>query len=140
MAIAWITHDIGVVARLVERVIVMYAGHVVEDAPTKRLFARPEHPYTAGLLAALPDPTDRSRGTLAQIPGAPPDPAHVPTGGPFRDRCRQASDKCVELPPLTDRGGGARAACWVPPEEWTCTSRRRISQSSTATCARCAVS
>jgi oligopeptide/dipeptide ABC transporter ATP-binding protein len=119
MAIVWITHDLGVVARLVERVIVMYAGHIVEDAPTRRLFAQPEHPYTAGLLAALPDPTDRARGPLAQIPGVPPDPAHVTSGCPFRNRCRQAIDRCVEMPPLTDRGGGSRAACWVPPEAWT---------------------
>ena len=119
MAIVWITHDLGVVARLVERVIVMYAGRVVEDAPTPRLFRRPEHPYTAGLLASLPDPSDRSRGPLTQIPGTPPDPADAPTGCPFRTRCRQAVERCaLEMPPLTDRGGGARAACWVPPLEW----------------------
>jgi oligopeptide/dipeptide ABC transporter ATP-binding protein len=120
MAMVWITHDLGVVARLVERVVVMYAGHVVEQAPTRRLFTRPEHPYTAGLLASLPDPTDAARPALAQIPGSPPDPAHVPTGCPFRDRCRQAIERCaVEMPPLTERGVGAAAACWVPPEEWT---------------------
>jgi oligopeptide/dipeptide ABC transporter ATP-binding protein len=119
MAIVWITHDLGVVARLVERVIVMYAGRIVEDAPTRRLFTQPEHPYTAGLLASLPDPADGQRRPLAQIPGAPPDAAHAPTGCPFRPRCRQAIDRCIEMPPLTDRGGGAVAACWVPPAEWT---------------------
>jgi oligopeptide/dipeptide ABC transporter ATP-binding protein len=119
MAMVWITHDLGVVARLVERVIVMYAGHVVEQAPTRRLFARPEHPYTAGLLASLPDASDPARPPLAQIPGTPPDPAHLPTGCPFSDRCRQAIDRCRrERPPLTERGGGAAAACWVRPEEW----------------------
>ena len=119
MAMVWITHDLGVVARLVERVIVMYAGHVVEQAPTRRLFRRPEHPYTAGLLASLPDATDPARAPLAQIPGTPPDPAGVPSGCPFSDRCRQAIDRCTrERPPLTSRGAGAAAACWVPPEEW----------------------
>jgi oligopeptide/dipeptide ABC transporter ATP-binding protein len=119
MAMVWITHDLGVVARLVERVVVMYAGHVVEQAPTRRLFRRPEHPYTAGLLASLPDATDPRRPPLAQIPGSPPDPAHVPSGCPFSDRCPQAIDRCTrERPPLTARGDGAAAACWVPPEEW----------------------
>jgi oligopeptide/dipeptide ABC transporter ATP-binding protein len=119
MAMVWITHDLGVVARLVERVIVMYAGRVVEQAPTRRLFRAPEHPYTAGLLASLPNPADRTRSPLAQIPGAPPDPTAVAHGCPFRDRCAQAIDRCaVEMPPLTDRGGGASAACWVPREQW----------------------
>jgi len=119
MAIVWITHDLGVVARLVDRVVVMYAGHVVEQAPTRTLFRRPEHPYTAGLLASLPDPTDASRPPLAQIPGTPPDPAQVPSGCPFRDRCLQAIERCAEeRPPLTLRAGGGAAACWVPPEAW----------------------
>src|SRR5919198_1129667 len=117
MAMVWITHDLGVVARLVERVIVMYAGRIVEQAPTRRLFRAPEHPYTAGLLASLPNPADRTRAPLAQIPGSPPDPAAVPQGCPFRDRCAQAIDRCAEMPPLTDRGDGASAACWVPPEK-----------------------
>jgi oligopeptide/dipeptide ABC transporter ATP-binding protein len=119
MAMVWITHDLGVVARLVERVIVMYAGHVVEHAPTRRLFRRPEHPYTAGLLASLPDANDPARPPLAQIPGTPPDPASIPEGCPFSDRCPQAVERCTrERPPLTPRGDGAAAACWVPPEEW----------------------
>jgi oligopeptide/dipeptide ABC transporter ATP-binding protein len=119
MAIVWITHDLGVVARLVERVVVMYAGHVVEHAPTRRLFSRPEHPYTAGLLASLPNPRDPARRPLAQIPGAPPDPASVPGGCPFHDRCTQAIDRCAhERPLLTARGDGAAATCWVPPGEW----------------------
>jgi oligopeptide/dipeptide ABC transporter ATP-binding protein len=119
MAMVWITHDLGVVARLVERVVVMYAGHVVEHGSTRRLFRRPEHPYTAGLLASLPDATDPSRPPLAQIPGSPPDPASVPSGCPFSDRCPQAVDRCTrERPPLTVRANGAAAACWVPPEQW----------------------
>jgi len=119
MAMVWITHDLGVVARLVERVIVMYAGRVVEQAPTRRLFRAPEHPYTAGLLASLPNPADRARAPLAQIPGTPPDPAAVAQGCPFRERCAQAVERCaLEMPPLTDRGDGASAACWVPRESW----------------------
>lgn len=119
MAIIWITHDLGVVARLVERVVVMYAGHVVEHASTQRLFRQPEHPYTAGLLASLPDPSDPARPPLAQIPGVPPDPAAVPRGCPFHERCAQAVARCVEeRPQLTARNGGGAAACWVPPTEW----------------------
>jgi oligopeptide/dipeptide ABC transporter ATP-binding protein len=119
MALVWITHDLGVVARLVERVIVMYAGRIVEQAPTKRLFRAPEHPYTAALLASLPDPADKTRPPLAQIAGTPPNPGEALSGCPFRDRCTQAVDRCaLEMPPLTDRGGAAAAACWVPREEW----------------------
>jgi oligopeptide/dipeptide ABC transporter ATP-binding protein len=119
MAMIWITHDLGVVARLVERVVVMYAGTIVEQGPTRRIFRAPEHPYTAGLLASLPDPTDRRRPRLAQIPGTPPEPASVPPGCPFQPRCRQAVARCsAERPALTPRGDGAAAACFVPPEEW----------------------
>jgi oligopeptide/dipeptide ABC transporter ATP-binding protein len=119
MAIVWITHDLGVVARLVDRVVVMYAGHVVEQAPTRELFRRPQHPYTAGLLASLPNPLDPSRPPLAQIAGTPPDATQAPAGCPFHDRCPQAIERCVsERPPLTARAGGSAAACWVPPGEW----------------------
>jgi oligopeptide/dipeptide ABC transporter ATP-binding protein len=119
MAIVWITHDLGVVARLVDRVVVMYAGQVVEQATTRELFRQPQHPYTAGLLASLPDPSDRSRPPLAQIGGTPPDATQAPPGCPFHDRCPQAIERCVsERPPLTARRGGSAAACWVPPEEW----------------------
>jgi oligopeptide/dipeptide ABC transporter ATP-binding protein len=119
MAMVWITHDLGVVARLVHRVIVMYAGTIVEQGPTRRIFAGPHHPYTAGLLAALPDPTSATRGPLAQIPGTPPEPGARPAGCPFQPRCRQAVERCAEeRPALTDRGGAQSAACFVPPERW----------------------
>jgi oligopeptide/dipeptide ABC transporter ATP-binding protein len=119
MSIVWITHDLGVVARLVDRVVVMYAGQVVEQAPTRELFRNPQHPYTAGLLASLPDPSDPSRPPLAQIAGSPPDAMDAPAGCPFHDRCPQAIDRCArDRPPLTARGRGSVAACWVPPEEW----------------------
>jgi oligopeptide/dipeptide ABC transporter ATP-binding protein len=120
MAMVWITHDLGVVARLVHRVIVMYAGTIVEQGPTRRIFAAPHHPYTAGLLASLPDPTARQRAPLAQIPGTPPEPGARPPGCPFQPRCRQAVPRCAEeRPALTGRGGGQSAACFVPPAEWT---------------------
>jgi oligopeptide/dipeptide ABC transporter ATP-binding protein len=119
MAIVWITHDLGVVARLVDRVVVMYAGTIVEQGPTQRIFATPEHPYTAGLLAALPDPSDHRRAPLAQIPGSPPEPGALPSGCPFRPRCPQAVERCaVETPRLTDRGEGSSAACFVPRRAW----------------------
>jgi oligopeptide/dipeptide ABC transporter ATP-binding protein len=119
MAMVWITHDLGVVARLVDRVIVMYAGTIVEQGPTRRIFSAPEHPYTAGLLASVPDPTDKQRSRLAQIPGSPPEPGSLPHGCPFSPRCRQAVARCAEEKPLlTDRGGGASAACFVPPAKW----------------------
>jgi oligopeptide/dipeptide ABC transporter ATP-binding protein len=119
MAVVWVTHDLSVVARLAERVIVMYAGRIVEHGTTRRIFRSPEHPYTASLLASLPKPVGDKRPPLAQIPGTPPDPAGLPAGCPFQPRCRQAIDRCaVDPPALTDRGDGA-AACWVPPSEWS---------------------
>ncbi|MHA6630965.1 ABC transporter ATP-binding protein [Pseudonocardia sichuanensis] len=118
MTTIWVTHDLGVVARLVERVVVMYGGHVVEDAPVRQVFAAPQHPYTERLLASLPNPADDARPPLAQIPGRPPLPTEHVQGCAFRPRCPQARDVCREQPPLLERAAG-RAACWVPPEEWT---------------------
>jgi oligopeptide/dipeptide ABC transporter ATP-binding protein len=118
MTTIWVTHDLAVVARLVDRVVVMYAGYVVEDAPVRQAFTEPQHPYTSSLLAALPDPTDDSRSPLAQIPGRPPVATAVVSGCPFRPRCPQARAVCGQLPPLRPSGAG-RAACWVPPDEWT---------------------
>jgi oligopeptide/dipeptide ABC transporter ATP-binding protein len=117
MATIWVTHDLGVVAQLVERVVVMYAGYVVEVAQVDQLFHAPQHPYTASLLAALPDPTDDTRPPLAQIPGRPPLPTEAVQGCPFRPRCSQARDICAERPTLAPRLAGA-VACWVPPAEW----------------------
>ena len=117
MTTIWVTHDLGVVARLVERVVVMYGGNIVEDAPVRQLFATPQHPYTQRLLASLPNPRDDERPLLAQIPGRPPLPGENVTGCSFRSRCLQAKDVCQMEPPLTARGAG-RVACWVPPEEW----------------------
>ena len=119
MAVIWVTHDLGVVARLVDRVAVMYAGRVVEQAPTLDLFKRPEHPYTAALLASLPRPGAGHRAALRQIGGAPPDPAHLPGGCPFRVRCPSADARCAaEEPGLLERAPDRTAACWKRPAEW----------------------
>jgi oligopeptide/dipeptide ABC transporter ATP-binding protein len=117
MTTVWVTHDLGVVARLVDRVVVMYAGHVVEDAPVRAVFATPQHPYTSRLIAALPDPSDDRRPPLAQIPGRPPLSTEDIVGCPFRPRCPQARDICATRPVLAQRGAG-RVACHVPPAEW----------------------
>jgi oligopeptide/dipeptide ABC transporter ATP-binding protein len=120
MAVVWVTHDLGVVARLVDRVAVMYAGRVVEQAPTLELFKRPEHPYTSALLASLPGPGAAHRALLRQIGGTPPDPAHLPGGCPFRVRCPSAADICAAgEPDLLERAPGRSAACWKRPDEWT---------------------
>ena len=118
MTTVWVTHDLGVIARLVDRVAVMYGGYIVEDAPVDQIFYSPQHPYTRRLLASLPNPADDSRPPLAQIPGRPPLPSESSEGCPFRPRCEEATEACRELPPLEPRGEGA-VACWVPPERWS---------------------
>jgi oligopeptide transport system ATP-binding protein len=95
-----ITHDLGVVAGMTDHLIVMYAGKVFEQAPTNELFAKPGNPYTKGLLRSVPDPV-AAQGELYQIPGLPPDVAHLPSGCPFAPRCDWARDICRrEYPPF----------------------------------------
>jgi len=97
-----ITHDLGVVAGMTDRVIVMYAGKIFEQAKTKELFARPGNPYTKGLLRSVPDPTDE-QGKLYQIPGLPPDVAHLKPGCPFAERCERVEEICRrEFPPFVE--------------------------------------
>ena len=97
-----ITHDLGVVAGMTDHVIVMYAGRIFEQAPTKELFARPANPYTRGLLRSVPDPT-AAQGQLYQIPGQPPDLTRLPQGCPFAPRCERAAEICVrEFPPFVE--------------------------------------
>jgi oligopeptide/dipeptide ABC transporter ATP-binding protein len=111
LALVLVTHDLGVVAGVADRVVVMYAGRVVEDAAVDRLFTRSGHPYTRGLLASVPRAPDES-GSLAAIPGSPPDPAAIPQGCAFHPRCPLAVDRCrTTLPELRELGGGHRAAC-----------------------------
>jgi oligopeptide/dipeptide ABC transporter ATP-binding protein len=117
MTTIWVTHDLGVIARLVDRVVVMYGGHILEDAPVDQIFHAPQHPYTKRLLESLPNPTDDSRPPLAQIPGRPPLPSEKIEGCPFRPRCDEARDVCMIRPELEPREAG-HAACWIPVDEW----------------------
>ena len=114
MAVMLITHDLGVVAGTADRVVVMYAGQVVESAPTTVLFARATHPYTAGLLASVPR-LDTPRARLHTIPGQVPAATAWPTGCRFHPRCPYAWDKCrTEEPPLLETGApGHTARCWL---------------------------
>ncbi|MDW5596995.1 ABC transporter ATP-binding protein [Conexibacter stalactiti] len=112
MAIVWITHDLGVVAGLVDRVAVMYGGTIVEEAPVRELFAAPSHPYTVGLLAAMPRLDEPRSARLRSIPGAPQSLAAPPVACPFAPRCEWAVARCSEeLPALRPAGPLARAAC-----------------------------
>jgi oligopeptide transport system ATP-binding protein len=113
MTIIWITHDLGVVARLVQRVVVMYAGFIIEDAPVKELFANPLHPYTIGLLGSLPSLTHESREELVSIDGLPPILLEQPVGCPFAPRCEYAFERCSnENPVLIPVGSSHWSACW----------------------------
>jgi len=95
-----ITHDLGIVAGMTDHLLVMYAGKIFEQAPTKELFATPGNPYTKGLLRSVPDPT-AEQGELYQIPGLPPDVAHLPPGCPFAPRCDRVQEVCHrEFPPF----------------------------------------
>jgi oligopeptide transport system ATP-binding protein len=97
-----ITHDLGVVAGMTDHVIVMYAGKIFEQAKTTELFARPGNPYTKGLLRSVPDPT-AEQGKLYQIPGLPPDVAHLKPGCPFAERCDRVEEICRrEFPPFVE--------------------------------------
>ncbi len=114
MAIMWITHDLGVVAELAQKINVMYAGYIVERGFSQAVFKRSRHPYTCGLLGSLPR-LDEPPGTkLVSIPGLPPDLILLPKGCPFAERCTFRIDKCIaEMPPLTSTGEAEHiVACW----------------------------
>ncbi len=114
MAIIWITHDLGVVAGLAQRVLVMYGGYIIEEAQVKELYAGPEHPYTIGLLGSLPRVDERERAKLYSIEGLPPVLYQKPEACPFAPRCKWAMERCwKENPPLLLIGPEHRAACWV---------------------------
>ncbi len=112
MGVMLITHDLGVVAEVCDRVVVMYAGQVVEEGPVEDIFRQPAHPYTQGLLAAVPRP-DRTGGDLAVIPGTVPPPTHWPTGCRFRERCPYAWEQCREMPDLLRASERQYARCWL---------------------------
>ena len=114
MAIIWITHDLGVVAGLAERVQVMYAGYVVEESKVKDIYQSPEHPYTLGLLRSLPRLDMEQKQRLVSIEGVPPVLFKIPKFCPFVSRCTFRVEKCLqENPPLLSVGKDHKAACWV---------------------------
>lgn len=110
MAIVIITHDLAVVADIADRIIVMYAGQMVETGTARDIFYRPQHPYTQGLLKSVPR-LDRVGDALQAIPGNPPNPVSVPKGCRFRDRCEFATEECREEPPLRVAEGGRSSRC-----------------------------
>jgi oligopeptide/dipeptide ABC transporter ATP-binding protein len=115
-SILLITHDLGVVAETASRVIVMYAGEIVEEAPVGELFARAHHPYTEGLMAAMPR-VGHERERLTTIPGTVPPPNAWPSGCRFHDRCSYAWDRCSsEHPPLYQIGAGHTSRCHLAEE------------------------
>jgi oligopeptide transport system ATP-binding protein len=111
MAIVLITHDLGVVAGLCERVMVMYAGRIVEEGPIEPIFADPQHPYTLGLLGSMPRIDERAAGELTTIPGQPPNLQVLPSGCAFRDRCLFAFERCAERPELLEFTHDRSKAC-----------------------------
>ncbi|MDA1330844.1 MAG: ABC transporter ATP-binding protein, partial [Chloroflexi bacterium] len=114
MAIIWITHDLGVVAGLVDRVIVMYAGFIVESAPVFDLYKRTSHPYTLGLLRSMPSiHATMETNRLMPVEGTPPDLYLEPTRCPFAPRCQFAEERCWQAnPPLQQVSHNHHSACW----------------------------
>ena len=115
-AVLMITHDLGVISEMCDRVLVMYAGHVVESAPKRPLFESPRHPYTRGLLDSIPK-LDETRGELSYIPGIVPSPQHFPAGCRFSTRCERALPKCATEVPPTFQVGDSLVKCWLYEED-----------------------
>jgi oligopeptide/dipeptide ABC transporter ATP-binding protein len=113
MSMLFITHDFGVVARICDRVAVMYAGQIVESGPVRAIFRHPAHPYTRALLASVPTTTERP-DRLPMIDGQPPSVGNRPEGCPFRPRCVHASDMCRTSPPQTELAPNHALQCWHP--------------------------
>lgn len=113
MAVIWITHDLGVVAGMVDKLAVMYSGFIVEQGSVRDLYYSPRHPYTLGLLQAMPQLEVQAKERLASIKGLPPDLLQEPKFCPFSPRCPYVEDKCrEENPPLFDIGPNHQSACW----------------------------
>ncbi len=113
MAIIWITHDLGVVANIAHRVMVMYGGYIIEEAPVKELYAFPTHPYTLGLLGSLPKINETGHTRLYSIEGMPPVLYRKPQSCPFSPRCAWVTERCWnENPSLQELRPGHRVACW----------------------------
>jgi len=119
-ALILITHDLGVVAGMAQRINVMYAGHVVERAETDELYGRPRHPYTVGLLQSIPRLDAQGRGELVPIQGQPPDLSRQIGGCPFAPRCFNVQERCRQENPALeqapDAADGHEVACWYPAE------------------------
>jgi oligopeptide transport system ATP-binding protein len=114
MSLIWITHDLGVVAGLVDRVFVMYAGLLVEKAPVDVLYERPKHPYSNALLRSIPSVEGNPGEDLASIEGLPPDLLEEPIGCPFAPRCDFVNEYCWDhMPPLISVEPDHEVACWV---------------------------
>ncbi len=115
MAMILVSHDLDVVAGRTDDIAVMYAGRIVERAPTRVLFANPRMPYTEALLASTPRHGDAPHARLQAIPGRPPSPLRLPAGCAFAPRCKYVTDRCrVERPPLVTDDDGHAYACWNP--------------------------
>jgi oligopeptide transport system ATP-binding protein len=112
-AVILITHDLGVVAGVTDRIVVMYAGKVAEEATTEELFEDPRHPYTLGLLGSVPSLDEVTAGELTTIPGSPPDQLYPIEGCPFQPRCPFVLPKCKTYPPAIRVGSRHHAYCWV---------------------------
>ncbi len=118
MAIIWVTHDLGVVASLADRVMVMYSGFIVERADVKQLYANPKHPYTMALLQTLPELEGERAERLESIEGQPPDQLRAPTSCPFAPRCSYAFDRCSQENPLLQNVSSQHeVACWWDVQE-----------------------
>ncbi len=113
MAILMITHDLGVIADLVDEVVVMYAGKVVEHGSVDTIFYKPLHPYTQGLLSSIPVIGKIDKELLDSIPGTVPHPLALPKGCAFRPRCAESFDKCLETPELREVQEGHDVRCWL---------------------------
>ena len=125
MAIVWITHDLGVIAGLADRINVMYAGFIIETASNKEIFANPLHPYTHGLLASIPRLDEAHKSKLTPIEGLPPDLIEMPKGCPFYDRCGYRTERCAnENPPLEMGAMRHEVACW----NWQDVQKQRASR------------
>lgn len=113
MSMLWITHDLGVVANLVDRVVVMYAGRIVEVGTVEDIFKNPQHPYTQGLLASLPKASDKNRTRLSSIAGIPPKPWSINNQCAFSDRCPHVMEICRSAEPELHANSHTTAACFL---------------------------
>jgi oligopeptide transport system ATP-binding protein len=117
MAIIWITHDLGIIAGLADRVAVMYAGYIIEEAPVREFYKNSLHPYSLGLLGSLPRVDMTTHQSLVPIEGLPPVLFEYPSYCPFISRCRYKVERCsIERPDLIPITPDHRVACWVDPK------------------------